>query len=227
MLSAAPDLAHVDTWIFDLDNTLYHPRAQLFAQIDTRMEQFIAERLDIDRAAARIVQKRFFHDHGTTLRGLMDTHGVEPSVFLDFVHDIDMSVLAADHRLAEALAALPGRRVIFTNADAAYAGRVLDRLGLGELFDVIHDIHAMQYRPKPEAASYVAMCRQHGIEPARALFVEDMARNLTPAKALGMTTVWIDNGSESGAYDADHNHIDIRVADLGDWLQQLREKAPA
>jgi len=214
-------LAHIDTWIFDLDNTLYPPRANLFAQIDERMGAFIMRLVGCDAVEARRIQKAFFHDHGTTLRGLMDGHGVAPAEFLAFVHDIDMDVLEADRQLIDGIARLPGRKLIFTNADAHYAGKVLDRLGLGGAFEAIHDIHAMQYRPKPEPESYARMCAALGVEPARALFVEDMARNLTPAKAIGMTTVWVDNGAESGGYQADTAAIDFRIADVGEWLHSL------
>jgi putative hydrolase of the HAD superfamily len=118
---------------------------------------------------------------------------------------------------------LPGRKFVFTNGDAVYASRVLDRLGLGNAFDGLHDIHAMNYVPKPDPRSYAAMCECHTIEPGRALFVEDMARNLAPAKALGMTTVWIDNGSERGDHGADPAFIDYHIDDIGLWLTDILE----
>lgn len=211
----------IDTWIFDLDNTLYPPKANLFAQIDERMGAYIMRLVGCDAIEARRVQKRFFHDHGTTLRGLMDDHGVEPADFLSFVHDINIDVLEPDGRVAEAIARLPGRKLVFTNADTVYAEKVLDRLGLGGAFEAIHDIHAMKYRPKPEMNSYTEMCEALAIEPRSALFVEDMARNLIPAKAIGMRTVWVDNGAESGSYQADEAAIDLRISDVGDWLHTL------
>ncbi|MHB9880512.1 pyrimidine 5'-nucleotidase [Pacificimonas sp. ICDLI1SI03] len=215
------DLSHIDTWLFDMDNTLYPASADLFRHIDERMGAFIAEELGVDRVEARRVQKQFFHAHGTTLRGLMDEHGVEPRRFLDFVHDIEMDALAEDPRVSEGIAALPGRKFVFTNGDVAYAERVLQRLGLAGLFEAIHDIHAMDYRPKPEPQVYAAMCEALSIAPERSVFVEDMARNLVPAKALGMTTVWIDNGSESGGYQADMDAVDLVITDLGEWLSTL------
>ena len=215
------DLSRIDTWLFDMDNTLYPASAGLFAHIDVKMGAFIAEELGVRADEARRVQKRFFHEHGTTLRGLMDEHGVEPARFLDYVHDIEMDALSTDPRVVRGIAALPGRKFVFTNGDAAYAGRVLERLGLGTHFEAVHDIHAMDYRPKPDPAVYAALCEQHAIDPTRAVFVEDMARNLSPAKALGMTTVWLDNGSESGGYRAVNEHIDMVIADLGDWLESV------
>ena len=217
-----PSFAHVRSWLFDLDNTLYPAEADLFARIDIRMTDFIARELGLDPQEARRVQKDFFHRHGTTLRGLMDEHGIEPSHFLDFVHDIEMDVLSEDPRVSGGIAALPGRKLVFTNGDSAYAGRVLDRLGLGSHFEAVHDIHAMEYRPKPDPAVYEELCRRHNIDPAESVFVEDMARNLAPAKALGMMTVWIDNGSESGGYEADPDLIDHRITDLAAWLDDIR-----
>ena len=220
----APALSHIDCWIFDLDNTLYPPAAQLFPLIDARMGAFIARLLGCDAAEARRVQKQYFHDHGTTMAGLMAHHGVEPEDFLVDVHAIALDRLAPCPRLRAALAALPGRRLIFTNADADYAGRVLEARGVADLFSGICDIRATGYVPKPQAAAYDHMVRHLAVDPARSLFVEDMARNLTPAKALGMTTVWLDNGSESGHRDHDPGQVDYRVADLVDWLEQTGER---
>ena len=219
-----PALAHIDSWIFDLDNSLYPASSNLFALIDKRMGAFIQRLLACDPVEARRVQKQHFHAHGTTLAGLMREHGVDPHEFLDFVHDIDLARLTADPALVAALDRLPGRKFVFTNADEAYARRVLDRLGLANAFDGMHDIHAMNYVPKPDPGAYRAMCERHRIDPKRALFVEDMARNLALAKALGMTTVWIDNGSERGGHGADASFIDYRAGDLGEWLTRKLEE---
>ena len=219
-----PALAHIDSWIFDLDNSLYPASSDLFGLIDIKMGEFIQQLLACDPAEARRVQKHHFHTHGTTLAGLMREHGVDPHQFLDFVHDIDLARLAADPALVAALDRLPGRKFVFTNADEAYAARVLDRLGLANAFDGMHDIHAMNYVPKPDPAAYEALCARHRIDPKRALFVEDMARNLAPAKALGMTTVWINNGSERGGHGADPTFIDYEAADLGQWLSEILEE---
>jgi len=214
-------LRHIDCWIFDLDNSLYPASANLFALIDIRMSQFIQHLFACGDDEARRVQKQYFHEHGTTLAGLMASHGVDPHEFLDFVHDIDLARIAADPKLVAALDRLPGRKFVFTNGDEKYARRVLDRLGLANAFDGLHDIHAMAYVPKPDPRSYAAMCERYAIAPERALFVEDMARNLAPAKALGMTTVWIDNGSEQAGVGADPAFIDYRVADIGEWLEEM------
>jgi putative hydrolase of the HAD superfamily len=215
-----PALSHVRDWIFDLDNTLYPARADLFAQIDRRMTAYIARLLDLPEDEARRVQKSYFHGHGTTLAGLMAEHGVDPHAFLDDVHDIEMDVLEHDAPLAAALARLPGRKIVFTNGDRPYALKVLDRLGLGGSFEAVHDIHAMDLRPKPQASAYQGLCDAFAIDPTRAAFFEDMARNLAPAKAIGMTTVWIDNGSEQGPEPA-RDHIDYRITELAPWLEHI------
>ena len=169
---------------------------------------------------ARRIQKAYYYQHGTTLAGLMLDHGVDPHHFLDYVHDIDMGRIQPCQVTASALARLPGRKLIFTNGDAAYARRVLGKLGLGDSFEAIHDIHACAYQPKPNPASYQRMCERLDIRPGTALFVEDMARNLKPAKALGMTTVWVNNGSEQGA-PAHPDYIDFEIADVGEWLHDI------
>ena len=221
------DLSRIATWIFDLDNTLYPARADLFARIDERMGAYIGRMLGCDAVEARRVQKQFFHEHGTTLRGLMDHHGVCPHDFLNYVHDIDMSVLEHDVRVVDGIARLPGRKLVFTNGDASYAGRVLDRLGLGDAFEAVFDIHATDYVPKPDPRAYEGLCRAYDVDPTRALFVEDMARNLKPAKALGMTTVWVNNGSERGDHEACASYIDIEIGDVGEWLDALHRELRA
>ncbi len=221
----APELAHIDAWLFDMDNTLYHPRCNLFGQIDRRMEAYVGRLLGVDAAEARRVQKAYFHEHGTTLRGLMLNHGVDPHEFLADVHAIDCGVLSADPQFRTALERLPGRRIVFTNGDAEYAARVLSALRLDDLFEHVFDIHAMEYRPKPDILAYEALVEVTGIDPRRAVFVEDMAANLRPAKALGMTTVWVNNGSERGDHDACASYIDHEVSDLPLWLSHITTEA--
>ena len=215
-------LSHVRNWIFDLDNTLYPASADLFAHIDRRMTAFIAELLSIDLAEAHRIQKAYFIGHGTTLAGLMAEHQVDPHAFLAYVHDIEMDVLQEDAPLVAALARLPGRKLVFTNGDGPYAFKVLERLGLGGSFEAVHDIHAMALRPKPHPDAYAGLCAAFDLDPRESLFVEDMARNLNPAKAIGMTTVWVDNGSEQ-APDADRSYIDFHIHALAPWLEQILE----
>lgn len=216
------DLAHIDAWLFDLDNTLYPESAKLFAQIDARIGAYVARLLNLDPVAARTVQKGWFISHGTTLAGLMAEHGVDPHEYLADVHDIEMDVLRHNAPLVAAIAQLPGRKIVFTNADAPYADKVLARLGLADSFEAIHDVHASNYHPKPHPHAYHSLCDAYRIDPARALFVEDMARNLAPAKAIGMATVWVDNGSEQ-APDADRSYIDFVTHDICHWLEAILE----
>lgn len=216
--------SHIRNWIFDLDNTLYPASADLFGLIDVRMTQFIERLLGVGFDEARRIQKGYFVGRGTTLSGLMDEHGVDPHHFLADVHDIEMDALAEDRRLVDAVARLPGRKLIFTNGDEPYARRVLEKLGLSESFEAIHDIHACAYVPKPDPRSYAAMADAFGIDPAESLFVEDMARNLKPAKAIGMTTVWVNNGSEHGALDASPDYIDHEIGDVGLWLHEITRR---
>ncbi|MGL6043149.1 MAG: pyrimidine 5'-nucleotidase [Sandaracinobacteroides sp.] len=214
-------LAGVNCWLFDMDNTLYQASINLFAQIDRRMEAYVGRLLGLEPEQARAVQKRYFHEHGTTLKGLMLSHGVDPYDFLAQVHDIDMSVLVPNPRLGAALDRLPGRRIIFTNGDLPYAERVLGAIGIRDRFEAIHDIHAMAYHPKPDARAYTDLCTAHGIDPDRAFFVDDMAHNLRPAHALGMVTGWVNNGSERGDHGHSPDYIDHAFPDLTDWLEDL------
>ena len=215
-------LDHVRNWIFDLDNTLYPASANLFSQVDARMTGFIQDLLGLDHDEARRVQKGYFHNHGTTLSGLMTEHHVDPHAFLAHVHDIEMDVLEHDAPLVAAIAKLPGRKLIFTNGDTPYALKILDRLGLGASFEAIHDIHAMDLMPKPHASAYAGFCTAFDIDPAQSLFVDDMVRNLLPAKAIGMTTVWVDNGSEQSP-GAERDHIDFTIPVLAPWLETILE----
>lgn len=215
-----PRFKHIRDWIFDLDNCLYPASARLFELIDQRMGAYIQRLLNCDRNEARRVQKGHFHQHGTTLAGLMKEHGVDPNHFLEEVHSIPLDRACRDDRLAAALGRLPGRKFVFTNGDAPYARRVLEAIGVHESFDELHDIHASSYRPKPDPHGYELLCERFGVEPGQALFADDIAANLAPAKALGMTTVWVDNGSERGNHGSG-DFIDHRIDNVSDWLEQI------
>jgi putative hydrolase of the HAD superfamily len=224
---AGPDLSHVDTWLFDLDNTLYPHRCNLFVEMDRRMGQFIANLLGVGPEEARRVQKDFYFKHGTTLRGLMLEHGVPPEEYLHFVHDLDVSVVPPAPDLDAALAALPGRKIVFTNGSVPHATRVLNRLGVAHRFEAIFDIAAAAYIPKPDPKPYDVIVRQFGIAPRRTAMVEDVARNLIPAHALGMTTVWVPGGPERAApAPADAPYVHHRTGeDLAAWLNGLTRPA--
>ena len=216
-----PLFGHVTDWIFDLDNCLYPASTGLFELIDERMGGYIERLLGCDAAEAKRVQKAHFHQHGTTLAGLMRDHGVDPHHFLEDVHAIPLDRVPRDERLAMGLARLPGRKLVYTNADEPYARRVLEALGIGEHFAELHDIHAADLRPKPDRHGYERVLDRFGIDPAAAAMIEDMAQNLKPAKELGMTTVWVDNGSERGDHGYHPDFIDLTIADVGEWLEDM------
>ena len=212
---------HIRDWIFDLDNCLYPASAGLFSLIDERMGAYIERLLGCDPAEAKRVQKAQFHEHGTTLAGLMKEHRIDPHEFLEDVHDIPLDRIGRDERLGRALGRLPGRKFVFTNGDAPYARRVLEAIGVHGQFDELHDIHASELRPKPDPHGYALLCERFGIEPGHALLADDMVQNLAPAKALGMTTVWVDNGSERGNHGFDESFVDHRVEHVGEWLESI------
>lgn len=184
---------HVETWVFDLDNTLYSGACNLFPQIDRRMGEFIAEKLGIPIEEARRLREVYYYEHGTTLSGLVRIHGISPHAFLDYVHDIDLSTVAAAPELAAALDVLPGRKFILTNASRKHAEAVTQRLGLERSFEGIFDIHALEYiHPKPAREAFDRFFKAHGVVPSRAAMFDDLPANLETAHAVGMTTVLVD-----------------------------------
>jgi putative hydrolase of the HAD superfamily len=215
---ARSDLSEVDCWIFDLDNTLYPASCRLFDQIHQRMGEFIAARLQVDLDEAKRLQKTYFREHGTTLRGLMTVHGVEPRDFLDHVHRIDLSPVPPDPALAAALAALPGRKLVFTNGSVRHAENILGHLGIAGQFSGIFDVEACNWIPKPDPAGYDALVRHFSVAPRRAAMIEDMAKNLVPAAALGMTTIWLRGTIDWAIESAEGDHIHHVVDELAPWL---------
>lgn len=213
------------TWVFDLDNTLYPARCNLFAAIDQRMTAFIMRLAGLPHDAARRLQKDYYLRYGTTLRGLMLEHDLAPEEFLAYVHDIDVSAVDPNPRLGRALDRLDGRKIVFTNGSCAHAERVLDRIGIRDRFTGIFDICAAAYVPKPRPEPYAGLLKAHAIDPAQAVMVEDIVRNLEPAAALGMTTVWVSGGDEWARAgiegDALPAYVHARVDDLTGWLEGL------
>ena len=222
--AAGRPLDEVETWIFDLDNTLDPASCRLFDQIHARMQRFVALRLELSPEAARAVQKSYFREYGTTMRGLMTVDRVDPHEFLRFVHDVDLSCVPEDPVLAAALAALPGRKLVHTNGSAAHAERLLAHLGIAESFSGIVDIAAAGYEPKPAPAGYLELLHRHQVLPQTALMVEDIALNLVPAAALGMTTAWLRGTIEWAAAGAEGGHIHYVVDDLGAFLAQAARR---
>lgn len=206
-------------WLFDLDNTLYPARCDLFAQTDRRIGEFISKLLDVHYDEAKRIQKDYWKAHGTSLRGLMTLHKVDPVPYLDYVHDIDYSPVVDTPRLDEALKKLTGRKIVFTNGTVRHAERVLERLGVAHHFEGIYDIVAADYIPKPEMVVYRDIVGRFGVDPARAIMLDDIAVNLKPAHALGMRTVWIRTPeSTQRAQGLPLDWIHHQTEDLVDWL---------
>lgn len=227
--AAAPDFRHIDTWIFDLDNTLYPASCDLFSQIDTRMRQYLAAYFGCSEEDARRIQKDYYRDHGTTLSGMMKMHAMEPGPYLSFVHDIDLTVVDPNPRLADALDRLPGRKIIFTNGSVAHAARVTERLGIAGHFGEVVDIASTGYVPKPDKKAFDAMATQAQITPKSAAMFEDIARNLVVPAEIGMTTVWVRNESPWSKQGpewpkAAPEHIHYEADDLASFLMTLRVK---
>jgi len=188
---AGADLRHIDTWLFDLDNTLYPLESGLAARMEPRITDYVVKVTGLSRDEAYALQKRYLADHGLTLAGLMLDHGVDPDDFHAQFHDVSLDCLARDEGLRAALARLPGRRLIFTNADAVHAARVVERLGLGGLFDDVFHIGSAAFAPKPSPLAFERIMAAHASGAATTAFFEDAERNLEPAAALGMTTVLV------------------------------------
>ena len=230
-MTETPDpkrFTHVTDWVFDLDNTLYPHKTNLFSQIDVRMTAYVSELLQLPRDEARKLQKELYREHGTTMNGLIVRHGIDPDDFLNKVHDIDYSWVAPDPALGAAIQALPGRKFIFTNGDRRHAERTARQLGILDHFDDIFDIVAADLTPKPAAATYDKFVGLHRVDAQNAVMFEDLARNLEVPKRLGMTTVLIvpnnfePTFSEIWERDVDNeDDVDFVTDDLASFLNTV------
>lgn len=206
---------HVRHWVFDLDNTLYPPSARLFDQIEVKMTDYVMAELGVDHAEADRLRKHYWREHGTTLAGLMQEHGIDPDPYLVAVHDISFAPLDPDAELAARIRDLPGRRIVYTNGSAPYAERVLEARGLAGLFDGIYGVEHANYRPKPERQAFDTVFAKAGIAPQSAAMFEDDPRNLAAPHAMGMRTVHVAPAPHDG--DHIHHHTD----DLTGFLSRL------
>lgn len=226
------DFTHIDHWVFDLDNTLYPAECQLFAQIDARMTEFVQRALSLPHADARKVQKDYYVEYGTTLSGLMREHDIPPEEFMDYVHDIDLSAITPNNRLAALIDALPGQKYVFTNGSVKHALNVKRALGIDHLFDGIFDIKAAEYVPKPNRSAYDLFLKRYEINPSRAAMFEDIAANLEVPHDLGMETVlvcsaaqWIqDEPAAKRPAHPDDNiaHVRHKTTDISSFLDGLK-----
>ena len=220
--------AHVETWVFDLDNTLYPHHVNLWQQVDVRIRDFVSNYLKVPPAEAFRIQKDYYKRYGTTMRGMMTEHGVHADDYLAYVHKIDHSPLQPNPAMGEAIARLPGRKLILTNGSVAHAGAVLDRLGIAEQFEAVFDIIAAELEPKPAPQTYHKFLTLHGVDPAKSAMFEDLSRNLVVPHQLRMTTVLVvpDGAQEVVREDwelegRDAAHVDYVTDDLTGFLAQL------
>jgi len=183
--------AHVDHWIFDLDNTLYSHESRVWPQVNQRITLFLQELFGLDGLSSHALRGYFYHRYGTTLNGLMEEHQIDPDDFLAFAHDVDLSLLEPNPALGDAIAALPGRKLILTNGSRGHAENVAGKLGILQHFEDIFDIVQAGFCPKPERATYENFLAKHAVDPGRAAMFEDIEKNLIVPSALGMKTVLI------------------------------------
>ncbi|MEM7718253.1 MAG: pyrimidine 5'-nucleotidase [Pseudomonadota bacterium] len=207
--------AHVTTWVFDLDNTLYPPEVRLFDQIEARMTAWVMNALSVDRARADQLRKHYWATHGTTLAGLMREHDIDPEDYLVDVHNICFSALSPDPALADAIRALPGRRIVYTNGSAPYARDVLGARGLTHAFDAVYGVEDAGFRPKPERAAFDAILGRDGFVAETAAMFEDEPRNLAAPHEMGMATVHV------APKPVEAPHIHHHTRDLGAFLARL------
>ncbi|OSP56665.1 pyrimidine 5'-nucleotidase [Pseudoruegeria sp. SK021] len=203
------------TWVFDLDNTLYPPAMRLFDQIEIKMVAYVMAALGVDAAEADRLRRHYWQTHGTTLAGLMIEHKMDPGPYLMDVHDISLDHVTVDPALAEAITALPGRRIVFTNGDAPYAQRVLVARGLAGVFDAVYGVEHAGYSPKPQRQAFDAVFAMDGLIPSDAVMFEDDPRNLAVPHELGMGTVLV------APQPVPADHIDFHTDDLSGFLRRL------
>lgn len=221
------DLKHIQNWIFDLDNTLYRADAEFFSQIDKKMTKFISRYLALQPDKARMVQKEFLAEYGTSLSGMMAVHGMDPAEFLEYVHDVDLHMLEPDPQLRKYIKALPGRKFIFTNGSKGHARNVAGHLNLFDLFDGHFGIEDVDYVPKPKRSPYIKFCDVFDIDPESAIFFEDNVRNLEVPKHMGMRTVLVTSDEDWGhepeitrpaGSTTKADWVDYKTNDLAGWL---------
>ncbi len=215
----------INTWIFDLDNTLYSADSGIFQQVHRLMGEFISNNLNMEISEAKKLQSKYYKQHGTTLRGMMDNHGVDPDYFLDEVHRLDYSIVGPNQLLNEELEKLEGRKIIYTNANEKHVLDVLKRINLSDYFDEIFDIKLANYIPKPEIKPYEQIIELFKIDASSSAMFDDIAKNLVPAKKVGFTPVWIDAGYENFSDDikASRDYLDYETRNLSLFLKDVNE----
>ena len=217
------ELKNIRHWVFDLDNTLYPNTTNLFSKIDVLMCKFIEDNLRVSSEEALSIKDTYFHEHGTTLNGLIKNHKINAEEFLEFVHNIDYSLLQKDLDLANEIKKLPGEKIIFTNGTKKHAQKVMKQLGIENNFEKIFDIIDAEFIPKPEIVPYKKMISIFEIDTKNSIFIEDIAKNLLPAHELGMKTAWVENEDLYCKAGFDGKHVHYKVKKLSDFLKQINE----
>lgn len=219
-MTGPADLRRIDTWLFDLDHTLYPPECPLMGMVDVKMTDYIVRLTGVSNDEAWALRQQYFQDHGTTLSGLILNNGIDPHAYLAEVQDVSVDCVTADPALRAGLLRLPGRRLVFTNAGSRYAERVLEKLEIADLFEDVFHIEAADFVPKPDPATFATIVARHDLNPTVTAFFEDSARNLKPAADLGMATVLVG----PIALESPPAFVHHRTDNLPDFLRTARVK---
>ena len=213
----------INTWIFDLDNTLYSADSGIFQQVHILMGEYVSKNLNIEINEAKELQRKYYKQHGTTLRGLMDNHNIDPDHFLSEVHNLDYSIVKPNKKLNKELEKLEGRKIIYTNANLEHAENILKRLELSNMFQEIFDIKSANYIPKPEISPYHQIINHFNIDSSTSAMFDDIAKNLVPAKKVGFTSIWVDAGYENFSDDiaSSKEFLDYETKNISNFLNQV------
>jgi len=215
------EFKNIKNFIFDCDGVLYTDLEKVFGQVSKRMSEYIAKKLNIDLKKAKDLQRNYFHKYNTSLNGLMIHHKINPNEFLKYVHNINLDFLEKDKSLRDELLKLDAKKIIFTNGSHEHIINITKHLGIEDIFDGTFDITDSNYIPKPALESYKKLVDKFNINPHETVFIEDIAKNLEPAKKIGMKTVWLINDEYWGKKDSDKDFIDLKIQNLSSFLKEI------
>ena len=215
-------MKNIKNILFDLDGVLYQDLEAVFGQVSKKMTEYISSKLNVNSIKAKELQTNYFHKYNTSLNGLMIHHDIPPEEFLKYVHDIDLSFMKKDKLLREELEKLNIKKFVFTNGSKEHVKNITEHLGIEDLFDGIFDIVDAEFHPKPEAKAFDLMVKKFNIEPKETIYIEDIAKNLSIAKARGSTTVWLMNDEYWGKKESDKDFIDYKIENLSLFLKEIR-----
>ena len=215
------ELKNIKNFIFDCDGVLYRDLDSVFGQVSRRMTEYIAKKLNLDLKKAKELQTNYFHKYNTSLNGLMIHHDINPSEFLKYVHEINLDFMEKDLVLRKELLKLNAKKFVFTNGSHEHIVNITRHLGIYDLLDGAFDITDCNYIPKPAIEPYKTLINKFNIKPEETVFIEDIAKNLEPAKKLGMKTVWLINNEYWGKKDSDKDFIDLKIENLPSFLKEI------